>query len=162
MSNTVSAKYFRPGQYLFHENDQARSIFLMKKGTVAIRKRKNAAFIELGRVYANEIIGELSFFDRAPRSAAAIALTEVEVLEIPFEALEKIFESVPDYLKTIVAAMADRLRKSGDAIRRLDPNMIREDDGTILVEDELSATDVLGLDREKASDPADGDPSKED
>src|SRR5882672_8476019 len=108
---TASSKYLRPGQYVFHENDIAEALFLVKKGTVAIRKRKGSAFIELGRIYSNEIIGELSFFDGAPRSAAAIALTEVEALEIPFDALEKIFESVPGYLKTIVAAMAERLRR---------------------------------------------------
>lgn len=152
MSITATAKYFRPGQYIFHENDQAGSIYLVKKGTVAIRKRKNSAFIELGRIYANEVIGELSFFDRAPRSAAALALTEVEVLEIPFDALEKIFESTPEYMRTIVAAMAERLRKSGDVIRRLDPNMVREADGTLVDEDKLSASDVLGIDGEKASD----------
>jgi CRP-like cAMP-binding protein len=152
MANTVSAKYFRPGQYLFHENDQARSIFLVKRGTIAIRKRKNTAFIELGRVYANEVIGELSFFDRAPRSAAAIALTECEVLEIPFEAMEKIFETTPEYMRTIVGAMAERLRRAGDTIRRLDPNTVRESDGTAVVEDDLSASDVLGMDKEEPGD----------
>ena len=160
MANNASAKYFRPTQYLFHENDTAQSIFLVKKGTVAIRKRKGSAYIELGRIYTNEVIGELSFFDRAPRSAAAIALTEVEVLEIPFDALERIFDSVPDYFKTIVAAMAERLRRSGDSIRRLDPNTIREEDGTSTADAQLSARDALDI-AEGESDPPENDPSKD-
>jgi CRP-like cAMP-binding protein len=150
MANTASAKYFRPSQYLFHENDQAQSLFLIKKGTVAIRKRKGSAFIELGRIYSNEVIGELSFFDRAPRSAAAIALTEVEVLEIPFDALEKIFQSTPAYMKTIVAAMAERLRKSGEVIRRLEPNTIRDGEGASMGDEELSASDALAVANEAA------------
>jgi CRP-like cAMP-binding protein len=157
MAKTASAKYFRPSQYLFHENDQARSMFLVKKGTVAIRKRKGAAFIELDRIYANEVIGELSFFDRAPRSASAMALTEVEVLEIPFEVLEKIFETTPDYMKTIVAAMAERLRKSGNVIRRLDSNTIRDGEGASGTEEHLSAAEVLRVASEEPSEfPDDG------
>jgi CRP/FNR family transcriptional regulator, cyclic AMP receptor protein len=139
-----AAKYLRPGQYVFHENDPAQSLFLVKKGTVAVRKRKGAAYIELGRIYSNEILGELSFFDRMPRSAAAIALTEVEVLEIPFDGLEKIFESVPSYMKTIVAAMAERLRKAGDTIRRLDDRTVKGDaEGTST--DTMTASDALAM-----------------
>jgi CRP-like cAMP-binding protein len=152
MANNAAAKYFRPGQYVFYENDTAQSMFLVQKGTIAIRKRKGSAYIELGRIYTNEIIGELSFFDRAPRSASAIALTEVEVLEIPFDALDRIFESIPDYMKTIVAAMAERLRRSGDSIRRLDTNTIREEEGT--GEKELSAREVLDIAEDPASDPS--------
>ena len=141
----MSAKsgYFRPGQFLFNENDPSHSIFLIKKGTISIRKRKGAAFIEVGRIYSNEIIGELSFFDHSPRSAAAMALTEVEVLEIPFDSLKKTFESVPDYLMTIVAAMAERLRKANDIIRRLDRHVVSENGTTAPPAEGESAADIL-------------------
>jgi CRP-like cAMP-binding protein len=143
MAHTASAKYFRTNEYLFHENDQARSLFLVKSGTIAIRKRRGTGFVELARIYSNEVIGELSFFDREPRSASAIALSEVEVLEIPFEALDKIFESVPSYMRTIVTAMAERLRKSGDLLRRTET---RADGEPVVKSDgELSAVDVIGL-----------------
>src|SRR4051812_33642013 len=110
-------KYFRPGQYLFREGEPSQCMYLIKKGAVAIPKMKGAAYVELGRLYSNEVLGELSFFDRLPRSVAAVALTEVEVLEIKFDQLEKIFVNVPDYLKTIMASVADRLRKANDMIR---------------------------------------------
>src|SRR5688572_5490303 len=111
---TPIQKYFRPGQYLFREGDSSKSLFLLKRGSVAIRKRKGTAFVELARVYSNEVIGELSFFDKRPRSAAAIALTEVEALEIPFDSLEGIYKDVPDYIKTIISSVAERLRKADE------------------------------------------------
>ena len=119
-------------------------MYLVKKGTVAIRKMKGPAYVEIARIYSNEVLGELSFFDRLPRSASAVALTEVEGLEITFDALDKIYFNVPDYLKTIMAAVADRLRKANDTIRRLQKNVVygdgREDQ---LADDEPDATDAM-------------------
>jgi CRP/FNR family cyclic AMP-dependent transcriptional regulator len=120
-------KVFHPGQYLFKEGEVSKSLFLIKKGSVGIRKMKGGAFVELARLYTNEVVGELSFFDRQPRSAAAVALNEVEVLEITFESLEKVYHSMPDYLKTIMASVADRLRKADDMIRKLQKNVITEE-----------------------------------
>src|SRR4051812_46909949 len=111
MTAPTVQRFFRPGQYLFREGEPSKSMYLVKKGTVSVRKMKGAAFVEIARVYSSEVLGELSFFDRLPRSAAAIALTEVECLEIQFTSLDKVYKSVPDYMKTIIAAVADRLRK---------------------------------------------------
>lgn len=121
-------RFFRPGQALFNEGDHSDCMYLIKKGSVAVRKRKGSAWVELARVYANEVIGELAFFDRAPRSASAVALTEVEVLEISFDQLDDIWKKVPDYLKTIMKAVAERLRKANDQIRRLQKHLVTDED----------------------------------
>lgn len=104
---------------------------------------KGAAQVEIARVYANEVLGELSFFDRLPRSASAIALTEVEALEIHFDSLDKIYAKVPEYMKTIIASVADRLRKANDTIRRLQKEVVSEGTGSGGKLDGPSAADVL-------------------
>lgn len=119
-------KNFAPGQYLFREGDPSQCMYLIQKGTIAVRKSKGGAWVEIGRLYSNEVLGELSFFDRQPRSAAAIALTEVEVLEIHFDALDKVYALVPEYLRAIMASVADRLRKANDTIRRLQKNVVSD------------------------------------
>lgn len=119
-------KYFRPGQLLFKEGEPSHAMYLVKKGTVSVRKRKGGAFVELARIYSNEVIGELSFFDRHPRSASAVALTEVEVMEISFASLEVIEKTIPDYLKTIMISVAERLRKADDLIRKLQKEVVVE------------------------------------
>lgn len=137
-------RYFRPGQYLFREGEPSKSIFVITKGTVSVRKRKNALYVELARVYSNEVLGELSFFDRGPRSAGAIALTEVEALEITFESLDKIYEGIPDYVKTIVAALAERLRRANDMIRKLQKETVSEEiAGPGAADDGPTATEAL-------------------
>ena len=106
-------------------------MFVIQKGTVAVRKMKGGAYIDLARVHQNEVVGELSFFDRQPRSAAAIALTECEALEIDFNSLDKIYSGMPPYFKTILSCVAERLRKANDVVRRLQKHLVEEDDGVI-------------------------------
>lgn len=126
---------FRPGHTLFVEGSPSSAMYLIQRGTVSIRKKRGSAQVEIARVYSNEVIGEISFFDRMPRSASAVALTQCRVLEIPFESLERIYSRVPDYLKTIIACVAERLRRANDTIRRLEKKIVADDSS----ETELSA-----------------------
>lgn len=135
-----NVRHFRPGQYLFREGDPSSCMYLIQKGTVAVRKMKGAHYVELGRVYSNEVLGELSFFDRKARSAAAVALLEVDALEIDFESLDKIYDKVPPYMKVIIASVAERLRKANDQIRRLQKNVITAEG---VETDEQSANDQM-------------------
>lgn len=110
---------YKPGTVLFREGDVSRSIFIVKSGAISIQKANGPSHVEIARLKAGEVIGELSFFDRLPRSATAIALIDSEANEITFEDMDKIYASVPEYLKTIMASMADRLRKANDQIKTL-------------------------------------------
>ena len=130
-----SLKTFKAGQFLFREGETSQSLYLIKKGSVGVRKAKGSGHVELARLYTNEVVGELSFFDRQPRSASAVAINEVEVMEITFESLDKIYQEVPDYLRTIMASVSDRLRKADETIRRLKKTVQDElDEATVNVE----------------------------
>lgn len=120
MSATV--KTFLNGQILFKEGDSSKHMYLVQKGTVSIRKAKGNNHIELARAFPNQVIGEISFFDRQPRSATAMAINDVEVIEISFQSLDELYAQVPPYFKTIMACVADRLRSASDTIRRLEKN----------------------------------------
>jgi CRP/FNR family cyclic AMP-dependent transcriptional regulator len=126
MHSIPKEREFRPSQFLFREGEPSNSLYLITKGVVAVRKLKGHHYVELGKIFPNEVLGELSFFDRKARSAAAVAVTEVEVLEFSFESLDAVFKDVPDYLKTIMASVAERLRKANETIRRLQRNVVDE------------------------------------
>ena len=123
-----SAKEYRTGQTIFREGEGSSCMYLIKKGTVSIRKMRGSAFVEIAKVYQNEVIGELSFFDRQPRSATAVAATDVELLTIEFSSLDKVYFQVPDYLKSIIVSVANRLRKANETVRRLQKNVSYDDE----------------------------------
>jgi CRP/FNR family cyclic AMP-dependent transcriptional regulator len=126
MGTPSRERIFRKDEVLFKEGDESTSMFLVSNGSISVRKKKGSNQVEIGRVFSNEVIGELSFFDRKPRSATAVALTDVVALEIDFDALEKIYSKVPNYLKTIMSAVAERLRKADNTIRRLQDQYVAE------------------------------------
>ena len=117
MGTTI--KKYKKGQTIFFEGDTPKSLFLIKDGVVAIQKRKGNQVIELSRLHSNEVLGELAFFDRANRSATAVAMTDVELHEIDFYDLQKMYEKIPDYIKRIIVNIVERLRKSNNIIKKL-------------------------------------------
>jgi CRP-like cAMP-binding protein len=124
MSGAITKK-IKKDEYLFREGNDATSLFIISEGTLSIRKRKGSDFVEIAKVFSNEVLGEISFFDRSnPRNASAIALTDCTVLELFFTDLDKIFDKVPSYLRTIMASIAERLRKADDLIRVLQKEVI--------------------------------------
>ncbi len=119
-------------------------MFLIQKGAVAIRKTRGSAAVEIARIYPNEVIGELAFFDRKTRSASAVAINDVDALEISFESLDKIYGGIPDYMKTIIASVVDRLRRTSDQLKRLQKTEVPQDEKPQdLNEDSLDAAAAL-------------------
>lgn len=116
---SAKARYFRPGEFLFKEGEPAQNLYILKKGVCSIRKRFPGGFIELGKVYSNEVVGELAFFNKSPRSASVVAVSEVEALEVSYSALDQIYKKVPDYFRAMMASVAERLRRADDVIKRL-------------------------------------------
>jgi CRP-like cAMP-binding protein len=124
----TQTKYLKAGDRLFQDGQPSDSMYLIQKGTVSIQKGSDEGALEISKVYANEVIGELSFFDRRPRSASAIAITDVEVIEIDFGALDKVYTNIPPYLKTIMSSVAERLRKTTEQLRKTEKRLSKYED----------------------------------
>mgnify|MGYP001565133088 CR=1 FL=1 len=112
-------KKFEAGVEIFSEGAAPTAIFIITKGSVSVRKKTESGFVEIAVIEPGEFLGEVSFFDREPRSASAVALTDVELAEISFAYLDKLFGATPKYLKVLIRGMALRLRKSNELIWKL-------------------------------------------
>lgn len=119
---------FKAGEFIFKEGDEAAALYLIKSGLISIRKATRGKSVEIGQATVNQIVGELAFFDRRPRSADAQALSDIEVIEIPFDSLDPIFGPAPDYLKKIMISLASRLRAADDVIRDLKHQIMTGED----------------------------------
>lgn len=116
---TAASRHFAPGSVIFREGDPASSLYVIKQGIVSIRKTGRRGTVEIATISRNEILGEMSLFDRLPRSADAVASTAVDLVEIEYEALDTVLGSVPPYLRTIIECIVDRLRRADETIRQL-------------------------------------------
>ncbi len=106
---------------LFQEGDSPDAMYVIKKGRLAITKKKGNTKITLAELKPGDLLGEMAFFEKAPRSAGAMASMDgTEVIELPFSALEAQWASLPVWVKSIVKAVNGHLRAANIKIRQLE------------------------------------------
>ena len=106
-----------PGDYLLHEGEESTEMYYLQSGTLAVFKRKGDREIQIGVVSSGELVGEMSFLDKNPRSASVKALTESVLVKIPDDKLEHTIENLPKWFITLIHTLLDRLRKANARIK---------------------------------------------
>jgi CRP-like cAMP-binding protein len=101
---------FERGQALFTEGDLAERAFLIERGWVTVTSTASGGReIMLGLRGPGEVLGELSVLDGEPRSATAVALSDVEAIVVSGSALARALDDV-DAARELIRLLAARLR----------------------------------------------------
>ena len=105
-------KRYSQGELIFREGESANALFIIKEGQIRLFRPKGKGFIEIAILRKGEVIGEMAYFDTANkrRSCSASALTTLQIIEIPFDSLDKALKGLNPWFKTIVITLADRLK----------------------------------------------------
>ncbi len=92
--------------------DPAEELFVIKSGTVEIRlgNRVLDTLPELG------IFGEMALIDHSPRSATAVALTEVTLVPVAEKQFLFMVSRTPHFALNVMRALARRLRTTNMAL----------------------------------------------
>ena len=104
------ARRFRAGEAIFHEGDDAGTVFALVAGRV-----KTTVMAEGGREVIltfpgpGELLGEVSALGEGPRAATVVALEPVEALAIPGSAFRGFLESRPRVLMLVMQQVIARL-----------------------------------------------------
>ena len=110
----------KKGQLVFQEGDTSKAMYLVKKGSIRIFKKKGTAVTEIGTVNVGEVLGELAFLDGLARSASCEALNDAELVEISGPAFAQTLAGIPDWLKALLKTIVGRLRAASNKIRQLE------------------------------------------
>lgn len=104
---------FRRGQVLISEGDIGDRVFLLEQGWVTIRlSGPDGEEMLLNVRGPGELLGEMSILDRAPRSAAAVAVDEVTALVAPASSLSRVIATDAEAANEVVHVLLARLRES--------------------------------------------------
>ncbi len=114
------ATKLKKGDVLFREGDDPDAMYVIKSGRIAITKAKGNSEIILAELKTGEMLGEMAFFDAKPRSAGAKAITDTEVIILPFAALNAQFKTFPEWLKAMVKTVNSHLRQANQRIKNLE------------------------------------------
>ena len=104
--NSVETRNVRAGDVIFREGQPADELFVIKSGHVRIQVG-NRAIAELA---ADNIFGEMALIDNEPRSATAIAVTDVELVPISEKQFLFLVSQTPYFALKVMRTLAQRLR----------------------------------------------------
>jgi CRP/FNR family cyclic AMP-dependent transcriptional regulator len=103
---------FKAGEILFREGDPAEEMYVIKSGKVEIRLGNRV----LDTVPESSIFGEMALVDLAPRSATAVALTDVTIVPVAEKQFLFLVSRTPHFAPNVMRVLARRLRATNTAI----------------------------------------------
>ena len=104
--NGIATRSAKAGEVIFKEGDKADQLFAIKSGEIAIQLGNRT----LAELSANSIFGEMALIDDAPRSATAVAKTDVELVPISEKQFLFLVSQTPFFALKVMRVLARRLR----------------------------------------------------
>lgn len=109
------------GDLLVHRGAQGGDLYLVEEGAFDVVDRSAQPEVVLGQLGEGQVIGELSFMDRAPRSADVRASGEAAARVWERESLLAVFASEPDigaaFFEAVALSTVARLRLLNENVR---------------------------------------------
>jgi CRP/FNR family cyclic AMP-dependent transcriptional regulator len=102
----IATRTVKAGEIIFKEGDKAEELFVIKSGQVGIRLGNRT----LSELPANSIFGEMALIDDAPRSATAVAMTDVELVPVSEKQFLFLVSQTPFFALKVMRVLARRLR----------------------------------------------------
>jgi SulP family sulfate permease len=124
LESGTELRTFKAGEKIFSNGDNSDELYFIRKGSVRILMpldgKSGHHLATFGR---GDFFGELSFLDKAPRSADAVAYSDVELYVLTRERFAALREEhrmlAVNLLEGIATAVASRLRRTDVELRFL-------------------------------------------
>lgn len=118
LAKVVDAIKLTAGETLFNAGQPGESLFIVRSGSIELFIKDTAGQkIVLTIAEEGDLFGELSLLDSGPRTATAIALSDVELLVLDRDDLLLLFQKRPDAALNMLAAMSSMTRKADELLR---------------------------------------------
>jgi CRP-like cAMP-binding protein len=104
--NNIESRRFKAGNTIFREGDEANELFVIKSGKVRIQIGNRT----LTELEPDSIFGEMALIDNEPRSATAIAVTDVELVPVGEKQFLFLVSQTPYFALKVMRVLVQRLR----------------------------------------------------
>ncbi len=121
LAERLRERKLRKGQVLFRQGEPGEEMFLVHDGMIVVSKPVTGTVEQvIARATRGDFFGEMSLFDRSPRSATISAETDAVLLVLDRDNLQHLIETNPRaaaaFFHALVLVFIQRLRESGDLI----------------------------------------------
>lgn len=102
---------FVAGEYVFHEGDMGREMFIIQEGAVEVLKGLADGEVLLAILGKSDFFGEMALFGNRKRSASIKAKTDCTLLVIEEKTLKKQFSQLPEWFSAMFQVLVNRIRQ---------------------------------------------------
>jgi CRP-like cAMP-binding protein len=103
---------FSSGETIFREGDAADCLYVVQNGEIDITLGNRL----LKALRPGEIFGEMALIDGAPRSATAVARTDVTLIPVNEQQFVFLVGQLPHFALNVMRVLAERLRTMNRAL----------------------------------------------
>ena len=104
------------GEVIFRQGDAGDEMYIVKTGEVDLTYGQGQSV----RVGAGYSFGEMSIIDKGPRSADAVAVTDVELYPISQALFLVLVQDTPYFALEVMKSLAERLRTANSSGQQID------------------------------------------
>ena len=110
--NDIETRRVRAGDVIFREGEKVDELFVIKSGYVRIQVGNRT----MADLTADNIFGEMALIDSEPRSATAVAITDVELVPISEKQFLFLVTQTPYFALKVMRILAQRLRVTSKSL----------------------------------------------
>ncbi|HKR66414.1 MAG TPA: cyclic nucleotide-binding domain-containing protein [Thermoanaerobaculia bacterium] len=110
---------FSAGERIFSQGDLGTEMFIIQEGVVEIVKHIGPESHLLSRLEKGDFFGEMALLEAMPRTADAVATTEVRVVAINGSRFDEMLRKNPEVAVRIIRKYSKRLREANTLLEKL-------------------------------------------
>jgi len=103
------SRTFNPGEIIFSEYEPGNTFYFIQYGDVKVVKNTGQSEHTLDILHKSEIFGEMAILDKSPRTATAIAINAVTLLEFTGENFETLMRNYPQIAIKLLRVFSKRI-----------------------------------------------------
>ena len=108
----IPSRTFKAGDTIFKQGEPATELYVIKNGRIGIQLGNRI----LDTLDSYDIFGEMALIDQAPRSADAIAVTDVTLIPVSEKQFLFLVSQTPFFALKVMRVLARRLRAANKVI----------------------------------------------
>jgi CRP/FNR family transcriptional regulator, cyclic AMP receptor protein len=117
IAGICTERTFKPDEYLMRQGEGGIGLIIILSGKVRIEKNNAlGASVELAENGPGDIMGEMTVFDGAPRSASVVAESETTCLVLASWEFNAFLKAHPEVALELLPIVVKRFRETNDAL----------------------------------------------
>ena len=99
--NSFNLKSFKKGEVILREGKVGDEMYFIQSGEVEVSTEKDGIFVTLAKLREGDFFGEVSVITGKPRTATVRATSDVKLLEVSKEEIQKVVKKYPEVLDAL-------------------------------------------------------------